>query len=96
MSLWSSLRARLGGGAQRHTPGEEDTAADPETAGSRATGGVPDSSAPDTHSTTGTTPSETFVGQSSGDDPGGGETTGADVRGDDQGGAGSGAANPRR
>lgn len=32
--------------------------------------GVSDTDAPDTHSTTGTTPNDTFVGQASGDDPG--------------------------
>jgi hypothetical protein len=48
----------------RKTPkNEDDVARDDVTARSRATGGVPDPAAPDQHSTTGTTPSEEFVGR---------------------------------
>lgn len=82
MALWSWVRARLSGRASR-TPGEADTATDAGTAGTRATGGVPDPGAGDTHSTTGTTPNETFVGRTAGEDPGeAAETTGAEVRGE--------------
>lgn len=54
MSLWSQIRDWFGS----------------ESAQTRPTGGVPDPEAPDTHSTTGTTPNGTFVGRASGDDPG--------------------------
>jgi hypothetical protein len=49
-------------------------------AGTRATGGVPDDDAPDSHSTTGTTPNQSFVGRASGDDPGDAEKSGAEIR----------------
>jgi hypothetical protein len=81
MSLWSRIRDSL---ERRRAPdelretGESDTAA----ARTRATGGVPDPEAPDTHSTTGTTPSQTFVGRASGDDPGDVEESGAEKRAD--------------
>lgn len=68
-------RSSAGGGS-----GEADTQADPQSARTRATGGVPEPEAKDTHSTTGTTPSETFVGRASGDEAGGGEQSGAEVR----------------
>lgn len=77
--MWQRLREALGGRAE-HTPGESDVPGDPRSAGTRATGGEPEPGAPDTHSTTGTTPSETFVGRSSGDDPGDSGTSGADKR----------------
>lgn len=54
MSLWSRIRSWFGS----------------ESAQTRPTGGVPDADAPDTHSTTGTTPNDTYVGRVSGDDPG--------------------------
>jgi hypothetical protein len=47
---------------------------------SRATGGVEDPSAPDQGSTTGTTPSEEFVGRASGEDVGYAGETGAERR----------------
>lgn len=54
MSLWSRIRGWFGS----------------ESAQERPTGGVADTEAPDTHSTTGTTPNDTFVGRAGGDDPG--------------------------
>jgi hypothetical protein len=80
MSVWSRIRARLGGAATRHTPGEADVSGDSRTAGSRATGGTSDPAASDTHSTTGTTPNREFVGRAGGDDPGDAGITGAEVR----------------
>jgi hypothetical protein len=59
---------------------EADVPADKATARTRVTGGEPDPDAPDQASTTGTTPSETFVGRVAGDDPGYTEETGAEVR----------------
>ncbi|HEX2175199.1 MAG TPA: hypothetical protein VHG70_04755 [Nocardioidaceae bacterium] len=88
MSLWSRIRAALGG-ADSTTPGEADAPAGPGTARSRATGGVPDPGASDAHSTTGTTPNETFVGRPAGNDPGDAETTGAEVRAEGDAGHGS-------
>lgn len=90
MSLWSRIRAGLGGPSRGTVPGESDAPADGETARSRATGGVPQQGAADTHSTTGTTPSDRFVGRPGGDDPGDAGTTGADLRGRE----GAGAARP--
>ncbi|MGN6472542.1 MAG: hypothetical protein ACTHK4_02695 [Mycobacteriales bacterium] len=51
-----------------------------EQAGSRETGGVPNDEAPDQGSTTGTTPSEEFVGRVAGQDVGYEEETGAERR----------------
>lgn len=59
---------------------EADVQSDDQVAASRATGGVPDPSQPDQHSTTGTTPNEKFVGRVSGADPGYSEETGAERR----------------
>ncbi len=59
---------------------EADVQRDDKVAASRATGGVPDPSHPDQHSTTGTTPNEKFVGRVSGADPGYSEETGAERR----------------
>jgi hypothetical protein len=59
---------------------EPDVEADEGVASSRATGGVPDPSQPDQHSTTGTTPNETFVGRVTGSDVGYSEETGAERR----------------
>jgi hypothetical protein len=86
MSMWSRIRDRLVGAPTPETPGEADAPVDTGTARSRPTGGVPDPGAADTHSTTGTTHNENFVGRASGDDPGQTDTTGADVRGDDDSG----------
>lgn len=76
MNLWERIRKFF----SRTKFGEQDAPADTAMAPSRATGGEPDPEAPDTHSTTGTTPSDTFVGRASGDDPGAGTRTGAEVR----------------
>jgi hypothetical protein len=51
-------------------PHEDDVDPDDAQALSRATGGVPDPDAPDQGSTTGTTPSEGFVGHAVGQDVG--------------------------
>lgn len=59
---------------------ESDVQKDPNRASSRETGGVPNKEHPDQHSTTGTTPNETFVGRVSGDDVGADEETGAERR----------------
>lgn len=59
---------------------ESDVAADPQTAGSRETGGVPNPEAPDQTSTTGTTPNAEFVGRVAGEDVGYEEETGAERR----------------
>jgi hypothetical protein len=60
--------------------GETDAPGNTDTARSRPTGGVPDSDAADTHSTTGTTPNETFVGRASGDEAAEEGPSGAEVR----------------
>lgn len=60
--------------------GEHDVADDDAVAGSRVGGGDPDESAGDNASTTGTTPSEEFVGRTAGADTGYAEETGAEVR----------------
>ncbi len=61
-------------------PREDDVADDDSQALSRATGGVEDPSALDQGSTTGTTPSEEFVGRVSGQDVGYAGETGAERR----------------
>lgn len=60
--------------------GETDAPGNTDTARSRATGGVPDSDAGDTHSTTGTTPNDGFVGRASGDEAAEDGPSGAEVR----------------
>jgi len=71
MSWWSWIRAKL--------TGESGTAGG-QVAESRDTGGVDQPSAPDRHSTTGTTPNDTFVGRVAGSDIGYEQTTGAEAR----------------
>ena len=61
-------------------PRQDDVNQDEGQALSRATGGVADPSAPDQGSTTGTTPSEEFVGRVSGQDVGYAGETGAERR----------------
>lgn len=61
-------------------PHEEDVDPDDKQALSRATGGVEDPSQPDQGSTTGTTPSEEFVGESVGQDVGYAEEQGGERR----------------
>jgi hypothetical protein len=59
---------------------ESDVASDPQVAGSRDTGGVPEPDAPDQSSTTGTSPTSEYVGRIAGDDPGDVEESGAERR----------------
>jgi hypothetical protein len=61
-------------------PHEEDVDPDGATALSRATGGVENPEYPDQGSTTGTTPSETFVGRVAGQDVGYAEEQGGERR----------------
>jgi hypothetical protein len=60
--------------------GESDTASDPQVAGARQTGGVPDDAAADQASTTGTTETPEYVGRIAGDDVGYAGETGAERR----------------
>ena len=60
---------------------EGDVSSDNAVSTSRFTGGDDDGgSAPDTHSTTGTTENDTFVGRTAGADTGYEDETGAEVR----------------
>jgi hypothetical protein len=59
---------------------ESDVQEDPDRAATRETGGVAAPEEPDQHTTTGTTPNETFVGRVAGEDVGAGEETGAERR----------------
>jgi hypothetical protein len=61
-------------------PHEEDVDPDGATALSRATGGVENPEHPDQGSTTGTTPSETFVGRVAGQDVGYADEQGGERR----------------
>ena len=61
-------------------PRQDDVVDDDAQALSRATGGVEQPAAPDQGSTTGTTPSEQFVGRVSGQDVGYAGETGAERR----------------
>jgi hypothetical protein len=85
MSLWSRIKASVGAKpAVDHSlpPGTGSV----ESGRSEDTGGVPDPAAPDQHSTTGTTPNDTFVGRAAGDDAGYLET-GAEKRAAEDGDA---------
>ncbi|HEY8454761.1 MAG TPA: hypothetical protein VIL34_04150 [Actinopolymorphaceae bacterium] len=79
MSFLTRIRELIRKDQKARRLGERDAPADIGTARTRAEGGVPQSSAPDRHSTTGTTPSETFVGRVGGNESDTG-TTGAEVR----------------
>jgi hypothetical protein len=61
-------------------PHEDDVDPDDAQGLSRATGGVEDAAAPDQGSTTGTTPSDEFVGQAVGQDVGYAEEQGGERR----------------
>jgi hypothetical protein len=61
-------------------PHEDDADPDDAVALSRATGGVENDDMPDQGSTTGTTPSETFVGRVAGQDVGYAEEQGGERR----------------
>ena len=64
----------------KRQPLHEEVNEDDAQALSRETGGVPDPDEPDQGSTTGTTPSEEFVGQATGQDVGYAGETGAERR----------------
>jgi hypothetical protein len=70
MTIWTTIRHWLSGDHQRRHLAERDAPAEPGGAHTPSAGGVDDPDAPGRHSTTGTTPSDTFVGQAGGDDPG--------------------------
>jgi hypothetical protein len=80
MSVLTRLRDRLRKNRAGRKLGESDAPADTGAAQTRATGGTPQPGAPDAHSTTGSTPSGTFVGRAGGDDPGSAGQTGAEAR----------------
>jgi hypothetical protein len=60
--------------------GEDDVTADPQVAGSRATGGTDDQNESDQASTTGTSDTSEYVGRIAGDDVGYAGETGAEKR----------------
>jgi hypothetical protein len=60
--------------------GESDVGADPQLAGSRATGGDDDQNEPDQASTTGASDTPEYVGRIAGDDLGYAGETGAEKR----------------
>lgn len=62
--------------------GEEDAPTEPGTDAARPTGGGSDVATQDSHSTTGTTSSETFVGRAGSDETGDTGVSGAEARGD--------------
>jgi hypothetical protein len=66
--------------ADRPEKGEDDVAADPQVATSRATGGTDDQNEPDEASTTGTSDTPEYVGRIAGDDVGYAGETGAEKR----------------
>lgn len=78
MSLWSRIREALGiePAVDRSPPPGTGAV---ESGRAEDTGGVRDLSAPDQHSTTGSTPSGSFVGEPTGEDAGHLET-GAEKR----------------
>jgi hypothetical protein len=69
MTIWTTIRRWLSGDHQRRHLAERDTSAQPGGAHTRATGDADGLDAPDRHGTTGTTPSDTFVGRTGSDDP---------------------------
>jgi hypothetical protein len=92
MTLWSWVRGHLGGGSAGPRPTRSGTASggvtEVRSGRPQDTGGRPGNDAVDQHSTTGTTPSETFVGRVAGDDAGYLET-GAEKRAAADGRAGT-------
>ncbi len=80
MALWSRVREAVTRERQSRKVTENDAPADTASGRTRATGGVPDADAGDQNSTTGTTPSDTFVGRASGDEAGDSGISGAEAR----------------
>jgi len=76
MSVWSGLKRRL----FAHRVNERDAPADTGVAATRETGGAETDRTGDARSTTGTGPSDEFVGRVAGDDEGYTDTTGAEAR----------------
>ena len=70
---------------KRHKSAERDVEPDEGVARTRETGGEPDPEKPDQHTTTGTTPTDEFVGRVAGDNVGYAEETGAERRAEDPG-----------
>ena len=70
----------------RSDPPESDVQKDPAAARAREEGGVADETQPDQGSTTGTTPSGSFVGRTAGQDTGYEGETGAERRAAAEGG----------
>jgi hypothetical protein len=75
--MFDALREKL---THRKPRPESDAPGDTGVAWSRDTGGVANPDAPDTESTTGTTPNEEFVGRVQGQDVGYAGETGAERR----------------
>jgi hypothetical protein len=83
--MLDALRQKL---THRRPRPEADAPGDTGVAWSREEGGVPRPDAPDSGSTTGTTPNDEFVGRVQGQDVGYAEETGAERRAEKPGGAG--------
>lgn len=80
MSLVTWARDRFGRDREARRLAEDDAPADLGTSRRRDTGGAPDPEVQDQNSSTGTTPSETFVGRASGDETGDTGLSGAEAR----------------
>jgi hypothetical protein len=81
--MWQKIvRLIAGRTAAQDAGGEADVQHDPAEAKRRATGGEPDPETGDTHSTTGPSANETFVGRVAGEDAGYAGQTGAEARTD--------------
>src|SRR3954447_19987717 len=94
MGVLQRLRSRLTGPTKARRLAENDAPADVDgQARTRATGGAANQTAQNPNSTTGTTPSETFVGRVGADESMDADLSGAEARaGESTGGRGQGAA----
>lgn len=70
MSIWSRLKGLLGDTPATEPEPRGGDAGAVQSGLQRDTGGTPDQTGVDAHSSTGTSPNDTFVGRAGGDDAG--------------------------
>lgn len=80
--MFERLKSFVARDREARRQGEVDAPVDSREVTARPTGGGSGVATQDTHSTTGTTTNDTFVGRAGGDEAGDEGTSGAEVRGD--------------
>jgi len=80
--MWQRIAALFSRKRAARSQGEDDAPTEPGTDAARPTGGGSDVDTQDTHSTTGTTSNDTYVGRAGSDEAGDAGLSGAQARGD--------------